>query len=121
MTTYFNRKGKPINQSEYGRLHDDHEYRWVAETTLPDGKWISTVWLGLNYAFDDGSPPLIFETMVFNSQESLDDLDMRRYQTEEGARIGHELTVLQYSLGLVGVEERTPDKIASEEAKGVTR
>ena len=105
MSEYFNRKGRPISKTKYFELHADDEYRRVAETTLPDGKWISTVWLGRNYNFADDSPPLIFETVVFSPLGSHAVLMTRRYQTEEGARIGHELSVIQWTLGLVGVEE----------------
>ena len=105
MSEYFNRKGRPISKTEYFKLHADDEYRWVAETTLPDGKWVSTVWLGRNHAPDDNSPPLIFETLVFSPLGSHAVLMTRRYETEEGARIGHELAVLQWAHGLVGVEE----------------
>ena len=92
---YFNRKGKAISKTEYFKLHADKDYVRVAETTLPNGKWFSTVWLGVNHAPDDDSPPLIFETMVFPSRDELIELDMRRYQTEEGATFGHEMMVLR--------------------------
>jgi hypothetical protein len=59
---YYDRQGKPIDGAlEWGaRLRGPKR---VAETTLPDGTWISTVWLGLDHAWG-GGPPLIFETMV---------------------------------------------------------
>ena len=95
MSDYFNRKGWPISKTEYFKLHADKDYVRVAETTLPDGKWVSTVWLGYNYNFGDEGPPLIFETMVFPSKKNLVEVDMRRYQTEEGATFGHEMMVLR--------------------------
>lgn len=61
----------------------------VAETTLPNGRWVSTVWLGLNHQFGSG-PPLIFETMVFPSESDSGDLDCDRYSTEAEALVGHE-------------------------------
>jgi hypothetical protein len=60
----------------------------VAETTLPDGTWVSTVWLGIDYNFGTG-PPLIFETMVFHSKDTLSELDLDRYATLAEAEAGH--------------------------------
>lgn len=60
----------------------------VAETTLPNGRWVSTVWLGLNHQYGDG-PPLIFETMVFPNQKDMGELDCDRYSTEAEALAGH--------------------------------
>lgn len=64
--------------------------------------WVSTVFLGLNHAFGDG-PPLIFETMVFDSTEETrnepvvlgkpapqwTEEEMYRYSTREEALAGH--------------------------------
>jgi hypothetical protein len=61
----------------------DEKYKRVAQTALPDGKWVSTVWLGLNHAWN-GGPPLIFETMVFTSLSDFTEIETRRYSTEAG-------------------------------------
>lgn len=73
----------------------DIKYRRVAETTLPDGKWISTVWLGLDHSFDVDRP-LIFETMVFPKSGDYGELDMDRYSTEEEAKKGHKKMVAKW-------------------------
>lgn len=57
-------------------MNDNFEKRRVAATTLPDGRWISTVFLGLDHAFLPGDPPQLFETMVFPSEE---DFSGQRY------------------------------------------
>lgn len=91
MPNYYDKKGKPLELMEWTRLFEDDSdppYRQVAETTLPDGKWISTVWLGFNHRFGDGAP-LIFETMVFRSIDNLDELDGTRYSTLAEAEAGH--------------------------------
>ena len=62
--------------------------RHVAQTTLKDGTWISTVWLGIDHSFS-GGPPLIFETMVFPSKDNLREQLYRRYTTEAEAKAGH--------------------------------
>lgn len=60
----------------------------MAETTLPNGRWVSTVWLGLNHAFGAG-PPVIFESMVFDTRDSMGEVDCERYSTEAEALAGH--------------------------------
>lgn len=46
-------------------LETDRDKRRVAHTTLPDGRTVSTVFLGLNHNWMPGGDPHIFETMVF--------------------------------------------------------
>lgn len=50
------------------------------------GSRVSTVWLGLDHNFF-GSPPLIFESMAFESNSRPFDQD--RYPTERAAVRGH--------------------------------
>ena len=88
MTQKFDKDGSPLELLEWAQKLEIEGYNRVEETTLPDGKWVSTVWLGLDHQFGDG-PPLIFETMVFQSRDSLDEQDMERYSTIEEAREGH--------------------------------
>jgi hypothetical protein len=94
---WFDRKGQPITDIEaVERQLRDPAYKRIDETTLPDGKWISTVWLGLNHRFGEG-PPLIFETMVFDSQDNLESIEQERYSTEEDAIIGHQQMIAKYT------------------------
>jgi hypothetical protein len=79
------------------------DYKRVAATTLPNGRWVSTVWLGFDYSFGDG-PPLIFETMVFPSERDMGELDCERYSTEEAAKKGHERMCAKWSAESVDVE-----------------
>ena len=74
----------------------DGKKKRVAETTLPGGKWVSTVWLALDHQFLVDGPPLIFETMVFASNGSGHDLDCERYATEAEAVAGHEAMVRKW-------------------------
>jgi hypothetical protein len=85
---YFDRNGQPMTEEEWARAFEDIEMRRVLETALHDGKRISTVWLGLDHGL--GARPLIFETMVFEGEHSL---DCERYATEAEARAGHEAMV----------------------------
>lgn len=82
---HYNRSGERLSVLEWTALYDDLSYCRLLGTDLPDGKWVSTVWLGIDHNFGFG-PPLIFETMVFSGPEVL---DMARYHTEEEAVAGH--------------------------------
>jgi len=93
MDRYFNRQGEPIDLMSWSKSFENIDEKRVRETTLPDGKWISTVWLGLNHNFCSSGPPLIFETMVFPKEGEYGELDCNRYSTEEEAIAGHEAMV----------------------------
>ena len=95
---FYNRDGSPIGLEEWCRRTVDREYLRIDQTTLPDGKWVSTVWQGLNHRFGEG-PPLIFETMVFTSQEEMETIDQQRYATENEAILGHQEMVAKYLEG----------------------
>ena len=83
MSDYYDRQGNPMTLLEWAQRRFEDKDRTatkrVAETTLPNGRWVSTVWLGLNHNYGDG-PPLIFETMVFSSRDEMDDLRLRSLQ-----------------------------------------
>ena len=86
---YYDRQGYSMPANEWAESFGKQSYKRVAETTLPDGKWVSTVWLGLDHRFGDDGLPLIFETMVFNSKVTMQELDVARYSTEAEAIAGH--------------------------------
>lgn len=62
--------------------------RIVKQTMLKNGKWVSTVFLGLDHNFFGGKPYL-FETMVFPSKTDYSELDCNRYSTWDEAAAGH--------------------------------
>ncbi len=66
--------------------------RRVAETFLPNGARVSTVFLCFDHNYSDAGPPLIFETMVFwqfgDGPELTD-----RYSTWPEAEAGHRAIV----------------------------
>jgi hypothetical protein len=85
----YDKEGNPITLRQWAQTFErEPEYRRVAETTLPDGKWVSTVWLGIDYNLTGEGLPLIFETMVFESQNHRVELDVDRYSTLEEAEQG---------------------------------
>jgi hypothetical protein len=93
---YYDRDGTSLTLEQWVKAYEGLTKKAVASTLLPDGTWISTVWLGINHQYGEG-PPLIFETMVFPGQGQLAQcLDWRhydRYATEAEALAGHEAMV----------------------------
>jgi len=88
---WYDRQGRPLTLAQAAPLLEDADYQRVASDVLPDGRWISTVWLGLDHgSFRISDPPLIFETMVFESQTKLHEMRCARYSTEAEALRGHE-------------------------------
>ena len=84
------------NVLEWGRWFETaHKKRIVKQETLPKGKWVSTVFLGIDYNFSGGKP-LLFETMVFPNKKDLEELDMDRYSTWEEAQKGHKRMVKKW-------------------------
>jgi hypothetical protein len=98
---FYDKDGTPIEKVEYwAKKYQEPGYKRVAETTLSDGTWISTVWLELNYRLWGDGPPLIFETMVFPAQDDLAELDMDRYSTLTEAEAGH-IAMVEYWKGII--------------------
>lgn len=69
--------------------------RKVAYTVLPDGRRVSTVFLGLDHRLGGEGPPVLFESMIFG-QADMDEQDMDRYCTWEEAVEGHRNMVEKY-------------------------
>jgi hypothetical protein len=69
-TPYVGTPQDPKGTLQWAKDMENREYARVAETTLKDGTWISTVWIGLDHQFGEGKP-LIFETMAFPSRTFL--------------------------------------------------
>jgi hypothetical protein len=112
MGEYFDRQGNPMTLMEWAKRYEKgqdaiRDEKRVAETTLANGRWVSTVWLGLNHQYGYG-PPLIFETMVFKSKGELDDMDCERYSTEAEAIAGHARLVEKWT------QESPPDEAAAD-------
>lgn len=89
-------------------MEKNPKMRIVQQTDLPNGLWISTVFLGLDYNFGDG-PPILFESMVFdtNKKEKYkigdreyetkgEDLALERYHIYDEAEEGHKQLIEKY-------------------------
>src|SRR3954462_15249098 len=71
----------------FGRWFENFKNCRVAEDTI-GGVYVSTVFLGINHAFRDDVPPVLFETMIFGGGP-LDESQWRYVSWEEAER-GHE-------------------------------
>lgn len=92
---YYAKNGDEITVEQWSKLFEDMEYRRVGIETLPNGRWVSTVWLGIDHGWHPAgsdNPILIFETMVFDGSSMMDEY-VERYSTEEQALEGHTRTV----------------------------
>ncbi len=98
--SYFKRDGTSYEGEDsvfqWAKDFMDLKKRIVEHTKLSNGYFVSTVWLGLNHNYAEGRP-LIFETMVFSSKTSFNEIDMDRYSTEEEAKEGHRRMVEEWS------------------------
>lgn len=81
--------------------------RHIARDELPDGHWVSTVFLGLDHNVDRildpeaGHLPILFETMVFNDYGQLDtNWSCERYATRAEALEGHAAALVELKLHL---------------------
>jgi len=82
------------NILEWGKWFETAD-RIVKQELLPDGKWVSTVFLALDHGLGLRKP-LLFETMVFLSKDNLKDLDVDRYSTWKEAEVGHRRMVKKW-------------------------
>lgn len=104
MIRFYDPSGNPISLEESNRLmteanaDPDQHLKRVARDVLPDGRLVSTVWLGFDHAFGEG-PPMIFETMVFSADSLLQSIYCKRYSTRDEALAGHRWVVTHLLAG----------------------
>lgn len=72
------------------------ENRRVMKTILRDGSSVSTVFLGLDHSFGQGTP-ILFETLGIHNGEHY---CMNRYPTYEAALTGHRETVEELKIAI---------------------
>ena len=89
---YYDKEGRQITAVEWSNLYSP-EYKRVAESRLSDGRWVSTVWLGINHNFSPDGPPIIFETMAFT--KDFEEEACYRASTIEEARSNHAFAVME--------------------------
>jgi hypothetical protein len=84
-------EGNPVPEPDiykWAGWHADIGNRRVAYTTLDDGSYVSTVFLGTDHNFMQDGPPVLWETMTFNVPNDLGEFQ-ERYTSEADARAGH--------------------------------
>jgi len=94
MDYYYNKRGEPIPMMDWAKLFENKKYKIIEQTILPNKRWVSTVWLGLNQNLNYGSKPIIFETIVFSKEfrtikRPAKELAILRYSTLKKAKEGH--------------------------------
>jgi len=76
---------------EYATSYD-RDSRVVGKTSLPNGGFVSTVFLALDHSWSNDGIPILFETMYFPT-ENFREEDMVRYPTWDEAYEGHRVMV----------------------------
>ena len=66
------------------------DYKIVKQTKLSNGKFVSTVWLGLDHSFSDDQLPVIFEVAVFSTDKKGNNEYIERHRSEHEATEAHE-------------------------------
>jgi len=80
----YDKEGKPISMEQWSKLFEDKRYQILKQTQIGP-LLVSTVWLGIDHSFGE-HPPLIFETMIFGTDEE----EIWRYASEEQALAHHD-------------------------------
>jgi hypothetical protein len=85
----------------WAQFFEDMENRRVAETLIGSAR-ISTVFLGLDHNFGGEGPPLLFESMIFEGPEDLNEREVR-YATWDEATAGHQelVQIVSERLGII--------------------
>ena len=68
----------------------DHQQTFYDGTEIR----VSTIFLGLDHSFGMGGPPVLWETMIFDTKERELDKYQNRYTTREEAIEGHKQACL---------------------------
>ena len=103
MHLYILKDGKPVrcdDTIEWGRWFENPENRRIAENDV-NGVVISTVFLGIDHAYNGGEP-ILYETMVFGGEF---DRECERYRSREESLAGHSEWVEKVKASEVWPEE----------------
>jgi len=84
-------KGEPHkekNLMKWAKWYENSgQARIVAKTCVGNAE-VSTVFLSLDHSFGNG-PPMLYETMIFNSEDNEFGSYLERYSTRAEAEAGH--------------------------------
>lgn len=81
-------KGNPVKCTDIRQWEKflQSKRKIIEQTVVANGRWISTVFLGLDHNFYDAGDPILFETMVFPEKGNYADLYCKRYSTLDQAK-----------------------------------
>ena len=85
---------RPVPVYDYRNMPDRENFR-VGKTLLPNGFWVSTVFLSVDHCWDGGKP-ILFETMVFDRMFDRTEMGMDRYCEWSEAEEGHKKMVAKW-------------------------
>jgi hypothetical protein len=85
---------------EWAAWVENADNRRVDSTELHDGRWVSTVFLGLDHQYTSSTELRVFETMVFPSRTDMNEEHCERYATWDEAYLGHWRIVRERTLSL---------------------
>lgn len=96
---YVDRDGDPLTLGEWSWLYESRSYKFIAETTLPNGYWVATIWHGVR-GFDDNDH--VLETSVFPAPPSKDkrlpsSVERITHASMEDALRTHALLIARYA------------------------
>jgi hypothetical protein len=82
---YFDEDGNALTHDEYIEMLKGGKWQLISDISEVS---VSTVWLGMDHGFGD-AVPIIFETMVFGTNDPLNDEVMWRYAHKWQAELAH--------------------------------
>lgn len=97
-----NKQPYKVSIEEMHKLYNDLSIKVVQQDKLPNGKFVSTVFLGIDHSWgitnDPNHKPVLWETMVFNDLEDsgITEEYQERYTSYQDAVEGHK-RALEYA------------------------
>ena len=97
MITYvLDADGNPVRETDLVKYHSWMEANYRVGLDVIGGVRVSTVFLGIDHAHFDGGPPVLWETMLFDTDEEYQE----RYTSQAAAIRGHERVCENLRMGL---------------------
>ena len=99
LTYILDKEGVPVQEPNifaWGRWFEETKDRIIQQDTIKTATGdvlVSTVFLGIDYSFLRGGKPVLFETMIFESNIKALHEYQERYRTREQAIKGHSRAV----------------------------
>ena len=95
-------QGNPVEEPDllkWGRWFQESRDQRIVKQETVNGKWVSTVFLGLDHQWGKGPPPILWECMVFKSNGKWEEEDCDRCSgNREQAEAMHRMMVEKHLL-----------------------